>query len=111
MSLLNWTIGYGLGGRYFRVLWWVFGLTLLGAVLLNLASVPLRGSGLQFIFLSLDELLPIITLDKAHEAILTRGSTPRPPEWLLAYFYVHKIAGWVLGSFLVAGLAGLTQRN
>jgi hypothetical protein len=30
---------------------------------------------------------------------------------LLIYFYAHKLAGWVLGSFLVAGLAGLTQRN
>ncbi len=30
---------------------------------------------------------------------------------VLVYFYWHKIAGWVLGSFLVAGLAGLTQRN
>jgi hypothetical protein len=59
--------------------------------------------------------LPIITLDKAHESILTNapaatgGSTL--PYWLLVYFYFHKIAGWVLGSFLVAGLAGLTQRN
>ena len=33
MSLLNWTIGYGLGGRYLWVLGWVLGLTLFGAVL------------------------------------------------------------------------------
>ena len=30
---------------------------------------------------------------------------------VLIYFYAHKIAGWAIGSFLVAGLAGLTQRN
>jgi hypothetical protein len=26
------------------------------------------------------------------------------------YFVVQKLIGWVLGSFLVAGLAGLTQK-
>jgi hypothetical protein len=26
------------------------------------------------------------------------------------YFYVQKLVGWALGSFLVAGLAGLTQK-
>ena len=31
--------------------------------------------------------------------------------WREFYFYFHKIMGYVLGSFLVAGLAGLTQRN
>jgi hypothetical protein len=115
ISLLKWTMGYGLGGRYFRVLWWVIGLTLFGAVLLKVAGLPAPKFGLSLVFLSLDELLPIITLDKAHESILTNapaatgGSTL--PYWLLVYFYFHKIAGWVLGSFLVAGLAGLTQRN
>ena len=33
------------------------------------------------------------------------------PYGVLVYFYVHKILGWVLGSFLVAGLGGLTQKN
>ena len=34
LSLLNWTIGYGLGGRYFRVLIWVGAFSLIGACFL-----------------------------------------------------------------------------
>ena len=30
--------------------------------------------------------------------------------WVRVYFYVHKLAGYVLASFLLAGLAGLTKR-
>jgi hypothetical protein len=142
MSLLKWTIGYGLGGRYFRVLGWVGGLTVLGTVLLKVYGAQVENSWLPSLFASFDELLPVITLDKAHETMIfgdtsakTAGTTlppqaqpvPQPPPaqvqplpaptasaqpyWLVIYFYWHKIAGWVLGSFLVAGLAGLTQRN
>ena len=69
--------------------------------------------GLQLLFLSLDELLPVITLDKAHELTSAppAGGGSAPPYLAPRLLLVHKIAGWVLGSFLVAGLAGLTQRN
>ena len=33
------------------------------------------------------------------------------PYLVVIYFYFCKIAGWVLASFIVAGLAGLTQRS
>ena len=70
----------------------------------------------QAIFVSLDQLLPIVTLDKTHDALIFGDSSTRPPTasqpyWIQVYFYGHKIAGWVLGSFIVAGLAGLTQKN
>ena len=31
--------------------------------------------------------------------------------WIKYYFYAHKLFGWVLASFLIAGLAGLTQKS
>jgi uncharacterized protein YjbI with pentapeptide repeats len=108
---LRLTIGYGLGHRYFRALWWVLGLTLLSMLLLvaigghSVAQWPL------LFFASLDQLLPVITLNKAHETLIFGHPWAKPPYALLAYFYVLKMAGWVLGSFIVAGLAGLTQRN
>jgi hypothetical protein len=34
MTLLKWTIGYGLGLKYFRCLLWIFGFTLFGMVVL-----------------------------------------------------------------------------
>jgi hypothetical protein len=116
LCLLKWIIGYGFGGRYFRVLWWVGGLTLLGALLLFVFGSQPPESWPRLIFASLDQLLPIITLDKGHDILIFGNASADPPEtpqpyWVLVYFYAHKIAGWVLGSFLVAGLAGLTQRN
>jgi hypothetical protein len=38
LELLRLTIGYGLGNRYFRVLWWVGGLTFLGMFVLIAAG-------------------------------------------------------------------------
>ena len=114
--MLRSTVGYGLGGRYFRVLWWVGGLTLLGAVLLigfgqhSLTSWP------SPFFASLDQLLSIINLDKAHDAMIFGDTSAKEvvapqPYLVVIYCYFCKIAGWVLASFIVAGLAGLTQRS
>lgn len=67
-------------------------------------------------FASLDQFLPVIKLNKAHDALIFGDSSAHPPVdpqpyWVQLYFYLHKIVGWVLGSFVIAGLAGLTQRN
>ena len=106
----------------FLVLWWVGGLTFLGAVvLLRFGSPLIDGSPsieqlAQLLFASLDQLLPIVTLNQAHDALIFGNSSANPPVdpqpfGVLVYFYAHKLAGWILGSFLVAGFAGLTQRN
>jgi len=114
--MLRATVGYGLGRRYFRVLWWVGGLSLLGmALLIDFGQHCLPGWPALF-FASLDQLLPIITLDKAHDALIFGNASANPPiepqrDWLRYIFYFYKVIGWGLGSFIVAGLAGLTQRN
>ncbi len=46
--------------------------------------------------------LPLIALNKRHEAVKLRGGAT-------VYFYFHKMAGFVLASFLVAGLSGLIK--
>ena len=46
--------------------------------------------------------LPLIQLNKRHEAVNLRGGVQ-------VYFYFHKMAGFVLAPFLVAGLSGLTK--
>jgi hypothetical protein len=114
--MLRATIGYGLGNRYFRVLWWVFGLTLVGALILIFPGSSSFEHSFQPFVASFDQLLPIVRLDKAHDVLVfgDLSATPQiepPPYWVRGYFYAHKIFGWVLGGFLVAGLAGLTQRN
>jgi hypothetical protein len=104
LSLLELTTGYGIGLRYFRALGWVVGLTLLGAIILHVQRQEPQGFASK-LFFSLDQLIPrIVQLDKVHDEVekkLTSG--------VRRYFYFHKIAGYVLAGFLLAGLAGLTQ--
>jgi hypothetical protein len=114
--LLRSTIGYGLGNRYFRLLWWVGGLTFLGMLVLIAAGYHSPARWPSLFFASLDQFLPVIKLNKAHDVLIFGDTSARPsidpqPYWVQTYFYLHKIVGWVLGSFMVAGLAGLTQRN
>ncbi|HEV2664080.1 MAG TPA: hypothetical protein VG324_04175 [Blastocatellia bacterium] len=105
-SLLDWTIGYGLGGRYFRALGWVIAFTAVGAGALYFSGQPSEGlaQGLpaRFVY-SLDQLLPIVEFEKYDKVVITGV--------VAYYFYIQKLVGWALGSFLVAGLAGLTQKQ
>jgi uncharacterized protein YjbI with pentapeptide repeats len=55
------------------------------------------------VFYSLDELLPIVTLDPAHDKVELGGG-------IRYYFMLHRLLGFLLGGFLAAGLAGLTQK-
>ena len=103
-SLLKITIGYGYGGRYFLSVVWVLFFVLLGTAWLRLSRqhpiVDQDGDRIGF-FYSLDLLLPIIELRKSHYDIDLHGS-------VRYYFYFHKMMGYVLASFLIAGLSGLT---
>jgi hypothetical protein len=99
---LKWTIGYGLGTRYFRALWWVVGLVALGIMVLRISGEGQRNKMPYGFSFSLDHLLPIVTLRKYHFDVTLNG-------WPRYYFYFHKLMGYVLASFLIAGMAGLTQ--
>jgi hypothetical protein len=104
LSVLSWTIGYGYGQRYFRSLWWVAGITVLGSMMLLIGgqSAKIGGGLVAGLFFSLDLLLPIIQLYEPHYRIVLDGLAKH-------YFAVHKLMGYVLASFLIAGLAGLTK--
>jgi hypothetical protein len=81
---------------------WTIGLVILGAIVLRISGEgPKHGLpvGLSYSF---DMLLPVIKLRDAHYQIDLVG-------WPRYYFYAHKIAGFVLASFLVAGISGLTK--
>jgi len=116
---LKYTIGYGLGTRYFRALWWSLGFILLGTLVclsarkhenlselvVSVAKTDQNGKTPNYwvcAFYSLDMLLPLIRLWGKHERI-------DMPPWQCYYFYIHKMFGWVLATFIVAGLSGLTQ--
>jgi hypothetical protein len=107
LTLLQYTIGYGLGARYFRVLWW-FGLfTLIGFFVL-LVSVDESNQNLfNLAWASFDHVLPIVELNEKHKDIIFGDYG----IWVRTYFYIQKLIGYVLGGFLGAGWAGLTQRD
>jgi hypothetical protein len=100
LTTLNLAIGYG---HYIeRAIIWTVVLVMLGAIVLRISGEgPKHGLpiGLSYSF---DMLLPVIKLRDAHYEIDLVG-------WPRYYFYVHKIAGFVLASFLVAGISGLTK--
>ena len=50
---------------------------------------------------SIDMLLPVVHLRERHYERDLQGW----PKW---YFYVHRIVGYLLTFFVIAGLAGLT---
>ena len=120
LSLLKVTIGYGYGYRYFLSLAWVAAFVLLGVVVLYLADAvalpwadQLSKKGMPWAFAcSLDLLLPIVELNKAHAEFVMKelGKMNPAAVWVPYYFYFHKLVGWILGSFVIAGLAGLTQK-
>ena len=83
-------------------IFWVIGLVMAGAIVLR-ASGEGRRNGMPFgLAYSFDILLPIIRLRDRHYQIDLK-------TWARYYFYGHKIMGYVLASFLIAGLSGLTK--
>ncbi len=93
-------IGYGYH-NWIAVLWFA-SLTGSGAWACGKSPFGRRMRAAQRFWYSFDMALPLIALNKRHEAVKLRGG-------VLVYFYFHKLAGFVLVSFLVAGLSGLTK--
>ncbi|SAL79927.1 pentapeptide repeat-containing protein [Caballeronia telluris] len=93
-------IGYGY--HYFRTVLIALGFILLGTIGFRFVPQADR-KGLRYgVAYSLDMFLPVINLRKRHENVdISNG--------IRYYFYVHKLAGWIIGIFLAAGLAGFTK--
>ncbi len=117
MTFLSAVAGYGIGLYTFRVLWWVLGLTVLGAWVLRFSPVARRRGLAWRLGASLHRLLPVVELNKDFEDFFDNP----PPERLyeprnlngfqVAFFSGLAIAGWILGFFLLAAMSGLTQKG
>jgi hypothetical protein len=100
LTTLDYLIGYG----YYpaRAIGWALGLLVLGVCVFWISGQG-RSNGMPYgLAYSFDLLLPIIKLREMHYEIDLQG-------WPRYYFYAHKIAGYLLASFLIAGLSGLTK--
>lgn len=111
LTLMKWSIGYGIGYGYFRALAWALAFTVIGYFALGPGPVGAAGpdnvqltTWLDKAVYSFDQLLPIIELNRSFSGV-------KLPEAVEHYFYAHRILGFLLGSFIAAGVAGLTQRS
>ena len=108
LTILKYTIGYGIGLYTFVALFWIVFFVLLGTLVCQRpkAKAVLKKekftSTFHFFFYSFDMLLPLISLRRKNDEI-------ELPVWHSRYFYFHKLIGWMLLSFILAGLAGITQ--
>jgi hypothetical protein len=97
---IKWLIGYGYHLEW--TLLWIAGFLIAGILALQLSGEG-RANGMPYgIAYSFDMLLPIIRLRENHYQIDLHG-------WVRYYFYVHRTMGYVLASFLIAGISGLTK--
>jgi hypothetical protein len=100
LTFSKFVIGYGY--RIWLSVLWAIGFVLLGAIIFrrtNEARAEHMPYGLAYSF---DTLLPLIKLRDRHYHIDIAG----PARY---YFYLHKLAGWILGIFIIGGLSGLTK--
>lgn len=100
LTALDWSVGYGYHVE--RALYWVVGFIIAGVIALRLSGEG-RRHGMPYGFAySFDLLLPIIRLREMHYSVELNG-------WSRYYFYLHKIMGYVLASFLIVGLSGMVK--
>ena len=95
-------IGYGYGAGELLALIWAIPLIWTGGVVAQSKGQPRSNDERPGFWYSLDMLLPGIWLSQRHTKFELDGRARY-------YFYVHRLVGYVLLFFVVAGLAGLTE--
>ena len=102
--ILQLTIGYGYGRWNFLALFWATAFVIAGYIVLQ-ARVNRNKKDTEEdlgIWYSIDILLPIVRLRERHYERELDG-------WARWYFFAHRIIGYVLTLFVIAGLTGLTK--
>ena len=99
--LLQVTIGYGYGRWMFLALVWAAIFVLFGTLLLSWKEKEKQLGFWYNFWYSLDMFLPIVRLREQHYERNLKGITQ-------TYFCIHKIIGYVIIFFVIAGLTNLT---
>jgi hypothetical protein len=111
-GLLQYVAGFGIGTYTFRVLWWVIGISFLGALYLKMRVRGVRDVGHGFFWCfgaSLSRLLPVIEINKEFSDFFNDPKRERLTGFQSAVFSIISMIGFVLGAVLVAAVSGLTQ--
>lgn len=93
-------IGYGY--RNWQAFFWFIGLAALGAWVCSRSPAGREMKMSERFWYSVDIAVPVFDLDKSH-------ATVKLTDRCAIYFYFHKAAGFILISFVIAGLSGLTR--
>ncbi|MGF1464485.1 MAG: hypothetical protein ACFB2Z_15240 [Maricaulaceae bacterium] len=124
LSLQGRLIGFGYHNNY-AIRWFLaFGAIAMGAgLVLTGHRFDPSPAGIaeffQWVWFTIGNGLPLILLDKAHETFLAAQVFPNEPNpdpqkvpvGLASLFYVQKILGFVVLTYLAAGLSGLASRE
>jgi hypothetical protein len=110
-GFLQYVAGFGIGTYTFRVLYWVIGIAVLGALYLWKCVPAAYQHGPIWCFgASLNRLLPVIELNKEFTDFFNDPGRIRLTSRQSLVFSFIGIVGWVLGAILIAAVSGLTQK-
>jgi hypothetical protein len=106
--------GFGIGSYTFRVLYWIIGISLLGAIYLRTRVKGVRDGHHRFFWClgaSLARLLPVMEINKEFTAFFDDPKRERLTGWQSFIFSAMGIVGFLLGAILIAAVSGLTQSS
>ncbi|MGH6800465.1 MAG: pentapeptide repeat-containing protein, partial [Methylocella sp.] len=111
---LQYVAGFGIGTYTFRVLYWVLGISVLGALYLKTCVQGVRDEnhGLFWCFgASLARLLPVVEINRDFKDFFDNPTRATLTGWQSFIFAAMGIVGWLLAAILIAAVSGLTQSS
>jgi hypothetical protein len=104
--------GYGIGIYTFKVVPWVLGFWLAGALLLWWTVPAAKQKGAIWCFCaSLAQLLPVITINKELTEFFNDPGRRRLKSWQVFVFSALGLIGLALGTILLLAVSGLTHSS
>jgi hypothetical protein len=103
LIMSRWLIGYGYGNGYFNALGWMALMVIIARIMIWVTNENhLRETKLDVLY-CIDVFVPFLQLRGGTSEIKTESNI------LFWYLIFHRISGYILGSFVLAGIAGWTK--
>ena len=109
LGALKLLIGYGIGAGYFGFSPGLRRSPSLAPLSYRIHPMRVPRAVYGWLLRVSDHLLPIVELNKEFADFFDGTVPARLKRWQLNYFAFHALFGFLLGSFVLAAFAGLTQ--